>query len=188
MSHRKIVDGSLYFVFMFLVGCAGMTPTMEQPSLGVDRIACVGEVEHPPKGLVEIKDTILVQKALGASGQGKLCVGNAFVTTEPVPVYRVWNKEKSYTLYGSWWSFELPKGPKQKYREENGICPSWSPLDRMSSCTIKVGTNVVVGPGQSAVCEQVTYPKSAVNQVFIPNDSRNNMLLVENCSAGADWP
>jgi len=58
----------------------------------------------------------------------------------------------------------------------------------MTSCSIKIGTKIVVGPGQSANCEDFTYPKSAVNQVYIPNNSRNDLIFIENCTAGLPWP
>ena len=155
---------------------------------GVDGVACVGSVQSPPVGAVESSDPALLQKSLGASGEGKLCEGKVFMADKSITVYRVWNSEKRYTQYGSWWSFDLPRGPKLAYREENGICPSWSALDRMSSCTIKVGAKFVVGPGQSASCKQVTYEKSAVNQVYIPNDTRVGQVYVENCTDGVAWP
>jgi hypothetical protein len=182
---RKILGLSYLFL---LAACAVVTPTAEHTSLGIDGVACVGEVERVPESLVAVQDSALLETALGASGEGKLCQGKVFLTTQAVTVYRVWNSDKSYSLYGRWWSFQPPEGSRQKYRKDNVICPSWSALDRMSECTIKVGTRIVVGPGQSAACRQTTYAKSAVNQVFIQNDSRNDVILVENCSAGVDWP
>ena len=188
MLSKKIRYSSIYLIFFYLVGCAGVTTVSDHKQLGIDRIACVGEIEAPPEGLIESNDKELLLKAMGASGEGKLCTGKVFLAEQPVTVYRVWNSSKSYTVYGGWWSFEQPSGPKQEYREDNGICPSWSTLDRMTSCTIKVGAEIVVGPGQSAKCEKFTYPKSAVNQVFIPNDSRNDVIFVENCTKGVFWP
>lgn len=65
----------------------------------------------------------------------------------------------------------------------------WSNLDVMSSCTVKVGARIVIGPGQSATCEGgAAYPQSAVNQVFIPNDTRVDKVFVEDCTPGAPWP
>lgn len=157
---------------------------------------CVGSIMTPPAGLVAATDDALLAKAIGLPGKGALCKGAVFVAEKPVTVYRVWDSSKSYTLYGGWWSFDLPKGPREQYRVDNDICPEWSPLNIMSSCTIKVGTKIVVGPGQSAQCTQATVPPfpnnllpaSAVNQVYIPNDSRNNVLFVENCTPGTVWP
>lgn len=151
--------------------------------------ACVGDVITPPAGMVAATDDALLASAIGAPTAGALCKGKVFVAEKPVTVYRVWDSSKSYTLYGRWWSFNLPQGPRDKYRLDNDICPEWSPLNIMSSCTIKVGTKVVVGPGQSAKCADGTIlPASATNQVYIPNDSRNNVLFVENCTPGAVWP
>ncbi len=157
---------------------------------------CVGDVITPPAGLVAATDDALLAKAIGAPGKGALCKGKVFQAEKAVTVYRVWDSSKSYTLYGGWWSFDLPKGPREQYRVDNDICPEWSPLNIMSSCTIKVGTKIVVGPGQSAQCTQATVPPfpnnllpaSKVNQVYIPNDSRNNVLFVENCTPGTVWP
>lgn len=151
--------------------------------------ACVGAVLQPPEGLKAVADDQLLASAIGEVGEGKLCEGRVYeVTTPGVRVFRVWTAAKDYTAYGRWWSFDIPQGPKRKYRKANVICPSWSELDRMSSCDVKVGTRVVVGPGQSATCKRKTLPQSAVNQVYIPNDSRNDQIHVENCTDGEDWP
>lgn len=150
---------------------------------------CVGTIQAPAPGLEATSDPELLKSALGEPNKGQLCMGQVFVATAPVTVYRVWDQAKSYTLYGRWWSFNLPQGPTEQYREENAICPGWSVLNQMSSCTLKVGSKIVVGPGQSADCgEGLVYPQSAVNQVYINNDSRNNVLWVENCDAGSNWP
>lgn len=151
---------------------------------------CIGQVNQPPSGLVEIEDSQLLAEAIGQVGTGKLCTGKVYQVQEPVTVYRVWNQAKAYSAYGSWWSLSEPQGPRAKYRRENDICPSWSSLDMVSACRLKVGAKVVIGPGQSVRCEQasVTYPQSAINQMFVPNDSRNDVLWVENCDAAQSWP
>ena len=54
---------------------------------------------------------------------------------------------------------------------------------------MKVGARFVVGPGQSARCaDGKEYAKSAVNQVFIPNDTREQRVYVEHCENLGDWP
>jgi hypothetical protein len=150
--------------------------------------ACTGRILAQP-GLIPDSDPDLLVAALGQPDQGKLCMGQVFKVTEPVRVYRVWDQAKDYTLYGRWWSFDLPQGPAENYRAANAICPNWSVLNQMSSCLLKAGSKIVVGPGQSADCgDGLVYPQSAVNQVFINNDSRTNLLWVENCDAGTLWP
>jgi hypothetical protein len=187
---RIIIKNSCaYLAFAFIAGCANISPIQENFIAGIDGKACIGTVMTPPLGLVETDDAELLKTAQGESGQGKLCVGKVFVAEQPVTVYRVWDRSRSYTAYGSWWSLSDPQGPRDSYQKEEDICPEWSALDRMSACSLKVGAKVVIGPGQSVNCNNdLSYPPSAVNQVYIPNDSRNNKVFVENCSAGAEWP
>ena len=188
MLSKKIRNSAILLILFYLGGCASITDLNDPGQLGIDGIACVGEIKKPPAGLTQSKDEELLSKALGASGDGKLCTGSVYLAEQSITVYRVWNSAKSYSVYGGWWSFDQPRGPKHKYRKDNEICPSWSELDRMTSCTIIIGTKIVVGPGQSATCKDFTYPRSAVNQVYIPNDSLNNVILIENCTASVSWP
>jgi hypothetical protein len=58
----------------------------------------------------------------------------------------------------------------------------------MSQCKLRVGARVVLGPGQSASCDKELYPASAVNQLYIPNDSQKDILYIEQCSSGVAWP
>lgn len=176
-----------------LAGCSTLPPSTPpitgSTATSVQDKACVGKIEAPAAGLEATSDPELLKSALGEPNKGQLCMGQVFVARAPVTVYRVWDQAKSYTLYGRWWSFMRPEGPTEQYRAANAICPSWSVLNQMSRCTLKVGSKIVVGPGQSADCgEGLVYPQSAVNQVYINNDSRNNVLWVENCDLGSAWP
>jgi hypothetical protein len=183
-------------VFVAITACApeavppAAPPAAAAPAKGVDGVACVGAIVTPPAGLDPVEDAALLQKALDASGKGKLCTGKVFEAKTKVVVYRVWNKDKSYTQLGGWWSLTPPKGPVDKYRVEEDICPEWSDLNVVSQCTLKVGAHVVIGPGQSADCTAVKYPKSAANQVFVANDTRATppQVFVEGCTDGAAWP
>ena len=154
----------------------------------LDGVACVGMVDPAPSGLAQVDDPQLLNDALGKSGDGKLCYGQVFAATAPVTVYRVWNSAKSYTEFGKWWSLIKPTGPVDSYRSDNAICPEWSELNQLTRCTIKVGAHVVIGPGQSANCMMMMYGKSAVNQVYMANDTRVGMLQVENCTQLGAWP
>ena len=148
-------------------------------------------------GLQEAQNDALLQKARGEPGQGKLCAGKVYTAVKPVTVYRVWNSAKAYTQLGTWWSLARPPGSVEKYSAENVICKVWpdgtrSELNSVSECHLKVGAQVVVGPGQSASCaNDVTLPASAINQVFIPNETRdpaNQKVYVECSTPGAAWP
>ncbi|MBZ5538196.1 MAG: hypothetical protein LAO31_19760 [Acidobacteriia bacterium] len=179
------------FVFIALgclTACAAVSHHPQSKPVGVDGIACVGDVMQPPPGLVEIENAELLAEARGPSGEGKLCAGRVFRVTHPLTVYRVWDNSKGYSEYGRWWSFSPPQGPRESYREANEVCTSWSPLDRLSACMLKIGALIVIGPGQSATCSGTSYGKSPVNQVYVPNDLKNGQLYVENCIATGKWP
>lgn len=133
--------------------------------------ACIGDIEPVPEGLVATEDPQLLKAALGEPMQGRLCKGQVFVANQPVLVYRGWNHANPNSLYGSWWAFTRPAGSRAQYRVDYAICPSWNPLTRVSVCQVKVGSKLVVGPGQSVAClsDQLQYAASPINQVFLPN-------------------
>mgnify|MGYP000141189616 CR=1 FL=1 len=186
MFSRSILSA---LVLTSLVGCSNVYQSEQaNTDMATDGEACVGTIMAVPDGLRPVQDAQLLAEASGEDGQGKLCEGRVFEAEKPITVYRVWNSDKDYTLYGRWWSLQKPEGPKAKYRKANGICPSWSALDVMSQCKLKVGAKIVIGPGQSAQCKDFTFEKSATNQVFINNDSRNNVLMVQDCTQGTAWP
>lgn len=150
---------------------------------------CAGTIAAPPPGIIPTDDPALLQLAVGEPNQGKLCTGQVLIANKAVLVYRVWDQARPGSLYGSWWSFQQPTGDREQYRIDNAICPEWSALDVVSVCLIKIGSKLVIGPGQSARCsDELTYPPSTVNQIYLPNNLQQNMLQVENCSAGTPWP
>ncbi len=152
--------------------------------------SCAGVVQAP-EGLREVDDAALLKQAVADPGKGGLCAGKVFEAVRPVTVFRVWNRAKVETALGRWWSFAKPQGPVDAYRRANAICPEWSELNYANECHLKVGARVVVGPGQSADCKGTPYDRSATNQVFVPNDTRDAndpKLFVEGCSSGAIWP
>lgn len=184
MSRLTIISALL----AMLAGCTHALKSGTQTLIGVDGIACVGDIQVPRSGLFEVDDNALLKSVLAQSGKGQLCAGRVYEVTSPIAVYRAWDSTKQYTAYGRWWSFDRPHGPREQYQKDNAICPEWSGLDRVSSCTVKQGTKIVVGVGQSATCQNGAYEKSATNQVYIANDSRNNNIYVENCTDGVVWP
>ncbi len=177
-----------YRMMMVFVALAGCGSEMESPVSPLDGQICTGFFDAAPAGTKPTEDAALLQMALGKAGEGKLCAGQALETTQAVSVYRVWNLAKDYTEFGSWWSMERPMGPTDEYREANAICPEWSELNQLTVCTLKVGAHFVMGPGQSAQCMMMMYGKSAVNQVYIPNDTRAGKVYVENCMRLGAWP
>ena len=147
------------------------------------------DVITQPNGFVESNDKKLLFAAIGAPGKGKLRKGKVFKAEKSITIYRVWDDAKSHTLWGIWWTLDVPQGTRDEYRIKNAICPEWSQLNIMSSCTIKIGTKVVIGPGQSVKCKDGSViPDTSTLQVYIPNDIRNNVFYIEDCTAGTVWP
>ncbi len=194
---------SFVLLVIMLTGCSAalaVTPVPTETSIPVatpvataDPNDCVGSIIDPPPGLLlESSDDPTMQKtAEPGAGNGGICKGKTFTVVKPVTVYRLWDKSKSWAAYGDWWSLSYPEDTLINYDVENDICPSWGPHNKLSICTLKVGTKVVIGPGQSQQCttEQILLPQSSVNQVYIPNDTKvtPNQVYVENCES-VDWP
>lgn len=128
-----------------------------------------------------ITDAALLNKALGSPDKGKLCQGQVYQSQSGVPItiYRAWNSTNPNSKLGAWWAFQIPAGEVSQYRSDYEICYQWSPIDKLVSCTLKPGTKVVVGNGQSAVCsDYLNYPVSAKQQIYIDDAS----LSVSNCA------
>ncbi|MCW7753460.1 hypothetical protein OOT00_05595 [Desulfobotulus sp. H1] len=143
---------------------------------------CKGSADLPQHLISQFEpaeDAKLLQEALAEPDKGGLCQGKVYISKTDVPVYRSWNSTNPFSKSGKWWSFDTPAGKVASYREEFAICYQWSPLDKMSSCTLKKGTRIVVGTGQSARCsEYLTYPVSDRKQIYIPDAS----LSVTDCT------
>ncbi len=150
---------------------------------------CTGQVISTPDGMHEVQDESLLKAALGEPGKGSLCTAKVFEVDKPVRLFRVYNAAQPASLYGRWWSLQVPVGPRTQYAAENAICPEWSPLNAAATCTLKPGVRVVIGPGQSAQCASgEVLPASATNQVYVANDARAQKTLVDNCSEPLVWP
>ncbi len=178
---------------LLLSACSTLPPSPDlsrtPPSTSHATSHCAGLIATPPPGIIPTDDPALLQLAVGEPNQGKLCTGQVLIANKAVLVYRVWDQARPGSLYGSWWSFQQPTGNREQYRIDNAICPEWSALDVVSVCQIKIGSKLVTGPGQSARCsDELTYPPSTVNQIYLPNNLQQNFLQVENCSAGTPWP
>ncbi|UXI04634.1 hypothetical protein [Photobacterium sp. TY1-4] len=115
-------------------------------------------------------DPALLSSALGEPEQGKLCQGQVYQSKPDAKVvlFRAWNSTNPNSQFGQWWAFHQPSGKIAAYRSDYEICYQWSPLDKLVSCTLKPGTKVVVGNGQSAKCSAyLTYPTSEKQQVYL---------------------
>ncbi|PMS17649.1 hypothetical protein C0Z18_19520 [Trinickia dabaoshanensis] len=182
----------LTFAVLAFAGCTALPPQQQGAApQSAPQTQCVGAIEQP-YGLTPISDPALLDGTVQPPGKGGLCMGQAYQVTQPLTVYRVWDSSKPWGEFGKWWSFTPPAGPRDAYRVANEICPSWSALDRVTQCRLKVGSEIVIGTGQSATCDpkdNASYPPSAQIQVFVPNDNSNpGKQLIFDCVAQAAWP
>lgn len=163
-------------------------PQAEAPSLGIDGVACMlGQVNALPEA-TQVNDAALLALALGASLKGGICSGKTFQVNKPLQVYRLWDAKVAESQFGSWWALTQPAGSRDAYRQAYAICPSWSALNRLTSCTVKLGTVIVIGTTQSVQCEDGSYGFSPSSQVFMKNNAAAGQLAVENCRDEGPWP
>ncbi|WP_185745569.1 hypothetical protein [Pseudoalteromonas sp. J010] len=178
-------------VFIFIAlgalqGCANThtVATAEQQSYCIGSTAVQSEFSDK---FLPIQDDALLSKALGAPLQGKLCQGAVYQSTHDIVVYRAWNSTNPKSQFGQWWSFSRPSGLTADYRKDFEICYQWSPLDKLVKCTLKAGTKVVVGNGQSAKCsEYLSYPVSESQQLFIV-EAQDAMQYCETYDSVMRW-
>lgn len=163
--------------------------TLPQHEAGIDGVACVGMVGAMPVGLAAASNDELMKQARLATDKGGVCTARVLVAQQPVKVYRVYDSSRSYSQFGRWWALSKPTGSRDVYRADYGICPTWSGLDHLVSCTLKPNTQIVVGTTQSVDCgdaAHTVYPKTANLQVYVPNAA--NDVRVENCQDEGVWP
>jgi hypothetical protein len=174
---------------LLLAGCANLGGTLGAGERGIDGITCVGNVNSSTVGLSESANPVLLSKAQMPTDKGGVCAAIVVATRAPVVLYRVFDSSKPYTKLGGWWSLKHPGTSRAEYRAANAICPEWSNLDRLVSCEIRPGTQVVLGTTQSAQCaDGSVYAKTGETQVFVPNDGRVGIIHVGNCSEEVSWP
>ncbi|HSD52137.1 MAG TPA: hypothetical protein VLG48_12090 [Candidatus Methylomirabilis sp.] len=171
-----------------LVACGSIPRNEGQLSTGIDGVACVGMVSDLPSGVFESRNDALLDEARGASGEGRVCAGKTLIARQSLRVYRLFDSRQYSSRYGRWWVLTRPIGPREAYRQSYAICSAWSGLDRLVSCSIKPGAEIVIGTTQSADCEEGTYPKSQNLQVYVPNDASGGKVPLEDCSDEGVWP
>lgn len=160
---------SVFAIALFLAACpkAPPAPVVEVPAAPVPL-----SNEDPDYARAD------VASAIKPAGQGGISEGIVLRVTEDTPVYRLWSgpekvDARGYTnRIGQWWTFEAPAGSQADYRVAYEICAGWNDLTWVATCTLKAGSVVAVGPGQSVSAETCgsdeSYPANpAAPQVFI---------------------
>lgn len=95
-----------------------------------------------------------VGDVVGAPGAGQISAGTVIRLEHDLVVHRLWSgPDRKYNgfpnNFGSWWSAGDFEGSVADYRRHYAICTAWNDLTWAMECTLKAGTTVVVGPGQS---------------------------------------
>ncbi len=140
---------------------------------------CIGNIELPVEYAGAFEETVdepLLSRAIGNTNKGSLCQAKVYVSKSAVkiPLYRAWNSTNPNNRLGKWWAFNLPDGKIAQYRSDYEICYQFSPLDKLTQCTLKPNTKVVIGTGQSITCDAyLTYPVSASKQIYIEIDPKS---------------
>lgn len=176
-----------------LTSCSSYQVADQKPEISQQsNPVCIGSTQLPAQlapMFKAIEDPVLLNKALGQPNQGKLCQGQVYQlkTGATLSLYRAWNSTNPNSKMGNWWAFEQPDGKVSQYRADYEICYQWSPLDKLVRCSLKPGTKVVVGNGQSATCSQyLTYPVSAQQQVYL-DDAANSTQTCDSYEGYFKW-
>lgn len=136
---------------------------------------CAGDMELPvefSRKFTAVSDPELLAESIGAPSQGKLCQGQVYVAKQntQIMLFRAWNGTNPASKFGDWWALKSPRGQVAQYRSDYQICYQWTPMDKMTLCSLKAGAKVVIGTGQSASCSQfLDYPSSDKKQVYLAN-------------------
>lgn len=122
-----------------------------------------------------------IGSAVKPAGQGGVSEGIVIRLTQDIPVYRMWsgpakvNAAGLTNRLGGWWSYDAPSGTQARYRTAYEICQGWNDLTWVAACTLKAGSVVVIGPGQSVSAEtcgdatgRESYPANPVDwQLYV---------------------
>ncbi|MFT7684225.1 MAG: hypothetical protein ACI935_003753 [Moritella dasanensis] len=136
---------------------------------------CAGDMALPvefSRKFTAVSDPELLEQSIGEPTEGRLCQGQVYVAKHntQIMLFRGWNGSNPASEFGEWWALKSPRGQIAQYRSDYQICYQWSPLDKMTLCSLKAGAKVVIGTGQSATCSSyLNYPSSAKKQVYIAN-------------------
>lgn len=93
--------------------------------------------------------------AVRPPGEGNVSRALAVRLTQDLTVFRMWSgpEKKDASGFtnriGPWWTFEPPRGSVETYRATYEVCRAWNDLTWVVSCTMRKGTVVAAGPGNS---------------------------------------
>lgn len=158
--NRQIVVGILALVAQRLLA-GEQPPPATAPELASD--VCSSDLAFEIDGLKKSVGNAVLKQGVYGLGGGGLCAASEFVVTKPLTIYRLsaWHTPD----YDKWWTFELPSGSASEYRKRYVMGGDW-PVNYRTTCTLKVGTTIAVGYGQSSHARSA----SKAIQVFVAGD------------------
>lgn len=125
---------------------------------------CSSDLAFQKEGLKESAGRSVRDRAVSRPGAGGLCAAREFEVTKPLKIYRV--SGSTTPDYYNWWTFDEPTGSASEYRSRNVMCAEWS-VKMQTSCTLRAGTRIAVGYGQSL--KGCGGPSTTI-QVFLAGD------------------
>ena len=185
INHIQNITLCLFIIFLY--GCTA-SPVSEDNNISFDQSIqqsqkkCTGTNNLPSEYaeiFEEIVDEPLLNRALNDINKGGLCQGKVYISKKDIniQIYRAWNSTNLNSRLGKWWAFNLPNGEIAQYRKNYEICYQFSPLDKLTRCNLKANTKIVVGTGQSVMCDKfLAYPTSETKQIYIENNVESPSL------------
>src|SRR5580765_2572256 len=125
--------------------------------------------------------------ATGKPGEGKVTRPYVVRLTKDTRVYRLWagpdvrDAQGRTSRIGQWWTFEAPSGTLASFRTRYEVCEKWDTLRWVASCTLRRGSVVVIGPGQSVSAETCGNPTERY-----PKNDRDLQVYIKDAGTRAD--
>jgi len=125
--------------------------------------------------------------ATGKPGEGKVTRPYVVRLTKDAKVYRLWagpevsDAQGRTSRIGQWWTFEAPSGTLASFRRRYEVCEKWDTLRWVASCTLRRGSVVVIGPGQSVSADTCGNPKESY-----PKNDRDLQVYIKDAWSRGD--
>jgi len=151
----KVFRACLVAAVVAVAGCTNVA-TLRSPSgenVEVPR-AIAGSLELVAQGDASYAAADPAGAAPGP-GEGGVIKPHVVRLTRDLSVYRLWagpsvkDAQGRTSRIGQWWTFDAPAGTLASFRQRYEVCEKWDTLRFVAQCTLRRGSVVVIGPGQS---------------------------------------
>jgi len=144
----RLKDCVLAGLWLFLASTAGAAEPLQLPHRLEGKAEVLASTD-PDYARADLPS------AVKPEGEGGISQGIVARLTQDIPVWRLWSgPEKkdsrgNTNRIGQWWGYDPARGSQQEYRTRFEICLPWNDLTWVAKCTLKKGTVVAIGPGNS---------------------------------------